>query len=172
MDVLSGVSVEGFKILAVIAGLVVGVGIYFLYFRKWYWGLASAVFTYVIVTAGAGLYVLLHINDPRWSAGKEPLLEAPKVSEAPLIGQYLEPLGDFLNSTANSINDFVAFRHALPVAQEFFTFALWGLIIFVPVMITALVMSRLQPLLLENKVKLLTKAVNELRIASGQKPLK
>lgn len=169
MDVLS---IEGFKILAVIVALMVGVGVYFLYFRKWYWGLVGAAFTYVLAMVVAGVYVLLHINDPRWSSGKEPLLEAPKVSEAPIIGQYLEPLGAFLNNTANTINDFVAFQHALPVAQDFFTLALWGLAVLLPALIVATVMSRLQPLLLEKEVDKLKKAINEMRVASGQDPLK
>lgn len=172
MDVLSGVSVEGFKILAVILALLAGVGIYFGFFRKWYWAIVGAVFVFTISTAGAGLYVLLHVNDSRWSADKEPFLEAPKVSETPFIGQYLEPLGAFLNNTANSINDFVAFQRALPIAQDYFTLALWGLVILFPVMIVALVMSRLQPLLLEKRVDELKKAVNEMRVANGQKPLK
>ena len=182
MDVLS---IEGFKILAFVLALVVGAGVYVGFFRKWYWALVGAAFTFVVTTAGVGLYILLHVTDPRWSGGQEPFIQAPKVSETPLIGQYLEPLGTFLNQTASSINDAVAFQHALPVAWEFFSLSLFGLVVFVSAMIVALVMSKLQSLLLEKKVielqrqnnsqkgqiGELTQAVNELRAGQGLPPL-
>jgi hypothetical protein len=175
MDVLS---IDGFKILIWVLALLVTVGVYFGFFRQRYWALVSGAFTFIATAAGIGLYILMHVTDPRWSGNQQVIGQPPKLSETPIIGQYLEPLGTFLNQTASSINDFVAFQHALPVAQEFFAYALWGFVAFVPLMILALVMSRLQPLLLEKKVKeqqadlkRLTRAVNDLRAEQGLSPL-
>lgn len=139
---LSGISVDGFKILAVVVALLVGVGVFFGFFRRWYWALFAAVFSYMVLTAGTGVYVLMHLNDPRWSVGKEPLLQAPTLSGAPVVGELMKPLEGFLRDAATSINELASFRHALPVAQEFFALAGWALLVLVPVTIVALVVSR------------------------------
>ena len=180
MDVLS---VESLKYLAAIPALVVGVSIYFVYFRDRYWALASAVFAYTLTVLGIGLYILSHATDPRWS-GQE-LVQAPKISDTPIIGKALEPLGTFLNQTADSVNYAAAFQHAFPVAWDFFVLAFVGLIIFAAAALVAMVMSKLQTRLMKNEVKTLkkqnnelqdkvgklTKAVNELHAMNGMPPL-
>jgi hypothetical protein len=175
MDVLSGISVDTLKFLGfVIAGLI-SIGVYFAFFKKWQWALVGAVFTYLIWTTGIGLYVLLHVNDPRWS-GEETSLQAPAIADTPIIGQYMQPLNDFLNSTASSINDFVAFQHALPVAQEFFGLAGWALAILVPVVLFAVIYSRIQAAIesaqQKDKMKKMKAAIRELQEINGLDPLK
>jgi hypothetical protein len=167
MDVLS---VDVLKMLPWILALLIGAAVYFIYFRKWYSAAIGAAFTFVVAALGIGMYILLHATDTRWS-GQE-VIQAPKVSETPLIGQSLEPLGTFLNQTANSINYAAAFQHAFPVAWEFFMLALYGLIPLAISLAIAGVMSHLRTLLLEKKVDLLTKAVNEQRLKDGLPPVK
>jgi hypothetical protein len=180
MDVLS---VESFKYLAVIPALLVGVLVYFVYFRDKYWALASAVFAYTLAVLSVGLYILSHATDPRWS-GQE-LVQAPKISDTPIVGKALEPLGAFLNQTADSINYAAAFEHAFPVAWDFFTLAFAGLIGFAAAVLVAMTVSKLQTRLMKNEVKTLkrqnnelqgvvsklTKAVNEQRAINGLPPL-
>jgi len=180
MDVLS---VESFKYLAAIPALLVGVVVYFVYFRDRYWALAGAVFAYTLTVLCIGLYILSHATDPRWS-GQE-LVQAPKVTDTPIVGQALESLGVFLNQTADSINYAAAFEHAFPVAWDFFILAFVGLMVFAAAALVAMTMSKLQTRLMKNEVKTLkkqnnelqgkvgklTKAVNELYARNGQPPL-
>lgn len=140
--ILNSVSVDGFKITAVIVSLLVGIGVFYGFFKRWYWALFATVFTYMIVTAGIGVYVLMHINDARWSEGEAPLLQAPSVGNTPVIGEMMRPLDDFMRDATTSINELVSFRHALPVAQDFFALSGWALVALVPVAIMALVVSR------------------------------
>lgn len=139
---LSNVSVDGFKLLAVIVSSLVGVGVFFGFFKRWYWALFASIFTYMILTAGVGVYVLMHISDARWAVGREPLLEAPSVGDTPVIGEMMRPLDDFMRDAAMSINQLTSFRHALPVAQDFFALSGWALLVLIPVAIMALVISR------------------------------
>lgn len=140
--IFNSVSVDGFKILAVMVALLVGIGVFYGFFKRWYWALFATVFTYMIVTAGIGVYVLMHINDARWSVGKAPLLQAPSMGNTPVIGEMMRPLDDFMRDTAMSINELVSFRHALPVAQDFFALSGWALLALIPVAIMALAVSR------------------------------
>jgi hypothetical protein len=176
MDVLSGISVETFKILIVAVAVLVGGGVVFGFFRKWQWALFGAVFTYAVAAAGVGIYILLHINDPRWSAGKEPLLKAPSITDAPLIGQYLEPLNGFLNDTAISVNELVAFRHALPLAQEFFGLAGWALLALLPLAAIGFFVSRMQTarqsLHQQQELRRLQRGLDDVRARLGMDPLK
>lgn len=176
MDVLSGISVETFKILVVAVALLVGVGVFFSFYKKWQWALFGAVMTYALATAGVGTYILLHINDPRWSVGKEPLVTAPSITNTPVIGQYLEPLNGFLNNTAASINELAAFRHALPLAQEFFALAGWALLALIPLGVIALFVSHLQDahesLRQRQGLRRLERGLNDIRSQLGMGPLK
>ena len=146
MDVvLSGIAIDWFKILSFVVALVVGAGLILTFRRKWQWGIVGAVAAYMVATAGVGIYILLHVNDSRWSAGKEPLLQAPSFSDTPLVGPSLEPLDGFLSDTASSINELVAFRHAIPVAQEFFGLAGWAFLALIPLTLVAVVIGKFQP---------------------------
>ena len=161
MDVvLSGISVDGFKVIAVVLAALVGAGVYLGFFRKWYWALFAVTFTYMVVSAGIGVYVLMHFTDPRWSMGKEPLLQAPAVGDTPVVGELLRPLEGFLQDAATSINDLAAFRHALPVAQEFFALAGWALLLLIPVTIMALAVSRFKQATMFLRVERLVAKVN------------
>jgi len=163
MDVvLSGISVEGFKVAAAVGSLLIGVAVYFGFFRRWYWAIFAAIFTYMILTAGVGVYVLMHITDPRWSVGRDPLLQAPSLGGTPVIGERLLPLDDFLRDMATSVNEFTSFRHALPVAQDFFALAGWSLLALVPVAIMALAISRFKSATLFLRFDRLAATVREL----------
>jgi hypothetical protein len=163
MDVvLSGISVEWFKVIAAIGSLLIGVAVYFSFFKRWYWAIVAAVFTYMVFTAGIGVYVLMHITDPRWSVGRDPLLQAPSLGGTPVIGEMMRPLDDFLRDMATSVNELTSFRHALPVAQDFFALAGWSLLVLVPVAIMALAISRFKSATLFLRVERLATTVREL----------
>jgi hypothetical protein len=163
MDVvLSGISVEGFKVTAVVGSLLIGIAVYLGFFRRWYWAIFATVFTYMILTAGVGVYVLMHITDPRWSVGRDPLLQAPSLGGTPVIGDMMRPLDDFLRDMAASVNEFTSFRHALPVAQDFFALAGWSLLVLIPVTIMALATSRFKSATLFLRFDRLAATVREL----------
>lgn len=163
MDVLSGIGVEGLKTLAVILATIVGLGLFFGFVRKWQWALCAAVFTYMVTTVGTGVYVLMTIGDPRWSTGKEPLLQAPSISDTPMIGQWMAPLDAFLGEAATSINELVAFRHAFPVAQDFFALAGWALLLLIPLVIAALIVSRFQPSKDQQEIRALREELRQIK---------
>lgn len=144
MDVLGGISVEAFKILAVVVALLVGAGILLSSAKAWHWAIVGAVASYMVITAGIGMYVMMHISDPRWSVGKEPLIVAPSISETPIIGPQLEPIDNFMGNAATKLNELLSIQYALPVASEFFNQAIWAFGATIVALIAALVVQRRQ----------------------------
>lgn len=136
MDLLAGLSRDDLRIFTWIAAaaflLVAGV----VRLRMLHWTVLGSVLLFAALNAGAGIYVLSHVSDPRWSAGEEPLT-APSFSETPLVGQYLDPLDTALNSVVGGVNEFLAFKQALPIALEFLAMSGWALLVSFPLMILA-----------------------------------
>lgn len=163
MDVLGSIGVETFKILAAILATVVGLALLAGFGRRWQWAVCGAGCTYMVATASIGVYVLMTIGDVRWSTGKEPLLQAPSFSGTPVIGRSLEPLDSFLGQAATSINEFVAFRHAFPVAQDFFTLAGWTFLLLIPVTIIAMIVTRFQPSREQLEIRALREEIRQIK---------
>ena len=102
-----------------------------------HWTALGAVLLFAALNAGAGIYVLNHFRDPRWSAGAEPPLTAPSFSETPVVGQFLDPLDDVMDGVVGGVNEFVAFKQALPIALDFLAASGWALLLSFPLVILA-----------------------------------
>ncbi|MFE4833936.1 hypothetical protein ACFRAU_04545 [Arthrobacter sp. NPDC056691] len=100
----------------------------------------GAVLLFAALNAGAGIYVLNHVGDPRWSDG-EPPLSAPSFSGTPMVGQFLGPLDSALNSVVGGVNAFLAFKQALPIALGFLGTSGWALMVSFPLGILATVIT-------------------------------
>jgi hypothetical protein len=105
--------------------------------RRLYWTALGSVLLFAALNAGAGIYVLNHFGDSRWSAGGEPPLSAPSFSGTPVVGQFLGPLDSALNGVVGGVNEFLAFKQALPVALDFLAASGWALLVSFPLAVLA-----------------------------------
>jgi len=138
VDLLAGLSIDGFKILSWVLALAVGLGIC-LWPRKWHWSALDAVAVWIAANVGWGIYVLAHRGDPRWPA--DGTFSAPSLSGTPLVGEYLEPLDSWMDGVVGGVNDLRDLQEAIAVAMEFFMLAGWGCVAAVPAAILAVVGS-------------------------------
>lgn len=104
--------------------------------RRMHWTALGSVLLFAALNAGAGIYVLNHFGDSRWSGG-EPPLSAPSFSGTPVVGQFLGPLDSALNGVVGGVNEFLAFKQALPVALDFFAASGWALLVSFPLAVLA-----------------------------------
>lgn len=109
--------------------------------RSLHWTALGSVLLFAALNAAAGIYVLNHFTDSRWSSGGEPPLSAPSFSGTPVVGQFLGPLDSALNGVVGGVNDFLAFKHALPVALEFLGASGWAMLLSFPLAVVAAVVS-------------------------------
>ena len=109
--------------------------------RRLHWTALGSVLLFAALNAGAGIYVLNHFSDSRWSTGGDPPLSAPSLSGTPLVGQFLGPLDSALNGVVRGVNDFLAFQQALPIALDFLAVSGWALLLSFPLAVVAAVVS-------------------------------
>ncbi len=133
MDILAGINSEWLKALTWVTALLCGVAVLLARPRRPDLAALAAVVVFLAASTGAGIYVLNHLGDGRWGGDQEARLDPPPLSGTPLVGEFLGPLDGALNAMADGVNDFVAFRAALPVALEYFAAAGWALALLVPV---------------------------------------
>ncbi len=137
MDLLAGISRDQLGIFpgaaAAVFALVAGVWRP----RRLHWTALGSVLLFAALKAGAGIYVLSHFGDSRWSAGGNPPLSAPSFSGKPVVGQFLGPLDSALNELVSEVNDFLAFKQALPVALDFLEASGWALLASFPLALLA-----------------------------------
>ncbi len=119
MDLLAGMSRDELRNLCVGRGRRLRLGGGRLASAQASLDFVGLVLLFAALNAGAGIYVLNHFGDSRWSPGSEPPLSAPSFSGTPVVGQFLGPLDSALNGVVGGVNDFLAFKHALPVALDF-----------------------------------------------------
>ncbi|WP_232084367.1 hypothetical protein [Arthrobacter sp. SO5] len=105
--------------------------------RRLHWTALGSVLLLAALNAGAGIYVLNHFGDSRWSAGGEAPLSAPSFSGTPVVGQFLGPLDSALDGVVGGVNEFLAFKQALPVALDFLAASGWALLVSFPLAIVA-----------------------------------
>ncbi|MDQ0617290.1 hypothetical protein [Arthrobacter globiformis] len=105
--------------------------------RRLHWTALGSVLLFATINAGFGSYVLNHFSDPRWSTGGQPPLTAPSFSGTPIVGQFLGPLDSALNGVVGGVNDFLAFKQALPVALDFLATSGWALLVAFPLAVLA-----------------------------------
>ncbi|WP_225437502.1 hypothetical protein [Arthrobacter sedimenti] len=101
----------------------------------------GAVFLFAALNAAAGVYILNHFSDSRWSPEGMALLSAPSLSETPLVGEFLVPLDSAMEGVVGGVNDFRAFQQALPVTFEFLAASGWALLVSVPLVVFAAFVS-------------------------------
>lgn len=135
MDLLAGVSIDGFKILSWVLALAVGLGICF-WPRKRHWAALDAVLVWIAANVGWGIYVLAHRGDARWPADTS-LPGPPSLSGTPLVGEYLEPLDSWMDGVVGGVNDLWDLQAAIAVAMDFFRLAGWGCVAAVPAAVIA-----------------------------------
>ncbi len=86
--------------------------------RSLHWSAVGSVMLFAALNAGAGVYVLNQVGDSRWAAGGEPSLSALSFAETPIVGEHLAPLDSALQAVVGGMNDFLAFKQALPVSTR------------------------------------------------------
>ncbi|MFK0009292.1 hypothetical protein ACIQTZ_19810 [Paenarthrobacter sp. NPDC090520] len=101
--------------------------------RRFHWTALTSILLFAALNTGAGVYVLNHYSDPRWSEVASTQLSAPSLAETPLVGQFMGPLDSALKAVVTGVNDFMSFKAALPVALDFLGAAGWALLISFPV---------------------------------------
>lgn len=138
---MSGINLDWFKALTWIFAIVTGLLLAFWRQGRLHLAALGCVSAFMVTSAGAGIYVLNHVGDPRWGSRAEDRISAPPLTETPVIGPYMGSLDDVIRGVAGSVNHFVDFRAALPVAMEFFVAAGWALALALPLGLAALIVS-------------------------------
>jgi hypothetical protein len=141
VDILSGVSVDWLKALTWISAILTGLLLGLWRPRRLHLAALGSVFVFLVTNAGAGIYVLNHVGDPRWSGKAEDRVGVPPLTDTPVVGRFLESLEAQLRGIADNVNHFVDFSAALPQAMEFFVAAGWALVISLPLALAALIFS-------------------------------
>ena len=91
MDLLGGLSRDELRIFSWIAATVFALAAGLWRPCTLHWTALGSVLLFAAFNAAAGIYVLNHFSDSRWSAGGEPPLSAPSFSGTPIVGQFLGP---------------------------------------------------------------------------------
>ena len=141
LDLLGSISRDQFHIYpwGIAAAFLLVVGI--LRWRSLHWIVVGSVILFASLNAGAGVYVLNHVGVSRWAAGGEPSLSAPSFAETPIVGEYLVPLDSALQAVVGGMNDFLAFKQALPIALEFLASSGYALLVSFPMAFIAVCIS-------------------------------
>ncbi|MCO4238650.1 hypothetical protein [Pseudarthrobacter raffinosi] len=141
MDLLGGLSRDELRFFPWIAAAVFALVAGLWRPRRFHWTALGSVLLFAALNAGAGIYVLSQFRDSRWSAGGEPPLTVPSFSGTPIVGQFLGPLDSALNGVVGGVNEFLAFKQALPIALDFLAVSGWALLLSFPLAIVAAVVS-------------------------------
>ncbi|MDQ0095022.1 hypothetical protein [Paeniglutamicibacter psychrophenolicus] len=141
MELLGSLSLEQLHSYSwgIAAGVLLVLGVY--RWRSLHWTVVGSVMLFAALNAGAGIYVLSTVGDSRWSAGEESSLSAPSFAETPVVGGYLVPLDSALHAVVGGVNEFMAFKQALPIALEFLATSGIALLVSFPLAIIAAIVS-------------------------------
>ncbi|RKR12706.1 hypothetical protein C8D78_3610 [Arthrobacter oryzae] len=129
MDLLGGMNRDELRTLSWVAAAIFAVAAGVWRPRRLHWTALGSVLLFAALNVGAGIYVLNHFEDPRWSPGGEPPLSAPSFAGTPVVGQFLGPLDAALNGVVGGVNEFLAFKRALPIAMDFLAASGWALLV-------------------------------------------
>ncbi|WP_051420893.1 hypothetical protein [Paenarthrobacter nicotinovorans] len=141
MDLLSTVSPDQLPVFIWVATAVFVIAGGIFQPRRFHWTALGAVVGFAALNAVAGLYVLNHYADPRWSSQAVSRLSAPSLADTPLGGQFMGPLDSALVSVVTGVSEFLAFKEALPVALDFMATAGWALLVSFPVAVITVSVS-------------------------------
>lgn len=144
MELLSGVSVDTFKMLTWIAAPVIG-GLFLIGGRassplalaaRVISALLAATVSYAAANMAVVFYILAHLTDARWSVGKDPGIDSPDLSAGPTIFQPItDMLNDLLSTMTGSLNNVIAMKNAFLTIPGFVAAAAWAVLLLVPLVI-------------------------------------
>jgi hypothetical protein len=128
MDVFANISLDSFKVLTWVLALVLA-GLWFLIsaHRK-YWDIIASVLLSLLVGAaafllanlGVAFYILSHMTDPRWSAGKEPLWKPSELeSNLPFIDEVVKLLNGVQDNVSGAVNNVGTIQNAIFATGDF-----------------------------------------------------
>lgn len=137
MDLLAGMGRDELRAWSWVAAAVLALAAGAWRPRGFHWAAVGFVMLFAALNAGAGIYVLNHVGDSRWSTGAETPLSAPPLAETPVVGQFLGTLDSTLHEMVGGVNAFLAFQQALPVALDFFARSGWALLVAFPLAMLA-----------------------------------
>lgn len=141
---MSGVTLDWLKALTWLCAISIGLLVAFLGRGRFDLAALASVTVLMVTNAGAGIYVLNHVGDPRWDSRAEDRLSAPPpLTETPVIGEFLAPLDSLMGGVVDGVNQVVDFQAAFPVAMEFFVAAGWAFAASLPLSLVALVVGYL-----------------------------
>ncbi|MFL4476760.1 hypothetical protein ACIPUB_00610 [Paeniglutamicibacter sp. ORCA_105] len=141
MELLGRLSLEQLHSYSwgIAAGVLLVLGVF--RWRSLHWTVVGSVTLFAALNAGSGIYVLSTVGDSRWSAGEESSLSAPSLAGTPVVGEYLVPLDSALHAVVGGVNEFMAFKQALPIALEFLAMSGIALLVSFPLAIIAVIIS-------------------------------
>lgn len=129
MDVFAGVSIEWFRILVWVTAVVFGVLGFFISAHKKYWeivvaslsGLLFASVAFLLANLAVSFYILSDLTNPRWSAGKGPLIKTNDIqSPLGLLDGLVNNINGLQQNVAGAVNDVGRMQNAIGIAVEFF----------------------------------------------------
>ena len=104
----------------------------------------------------------------RWSAGAESSLTAPSFAGTPVVGEYLLPLDSALQDVVGGVNDFIAFKQALPIALNFLTMSGLALLVAFALAFIAVIISMIMARNRNRELKKYRATVDQLKVELEQ----
>lgn len=139
----SELTVDAIKWLVLIASLAFAICMTAIHKKRVWWVLFEGAAAYVILNVSVALYIITHPTNSIWSVDVENRLSAPDLPGGQLIGPITDPLNSFLDGITVTVNDLLATKNALFVAQDFLSAAGVGGLIAVPLFIASLILTRI-----------------------------
>lgn len=151
MDVfLASISLDWFRILVWTVAIPFGVLGFFISNHKRYWeivvaalsGLLLASFAFLLANLAVSFYILSDMTNPRWSAGKDPLMTQNDIqSPLGIFDGIVNDINGLQQNVAGAVNTVGYMQNAVGVAVEFFWMVVWSIgAIFVLAVCTLLTM--------------------------------
>ncbi|PNH86076.1 hypothetical protein [Arthrobacter sp. AFG20] len=178
--VLGQVSVDTFKILVWIGASIIG-GL-FVFGRRVSsgWEIASrmvsvllaATISFVGLNMAIVFYILAHLADPRWSVGKDPMVDIPELSAGSFFEPVTNTLNDVLNKVSGSLNDAISIKNAFLIIPDFVVPAGQALWLLLALMIAARLISWKIGKMRAQEIERNTRDLADIRSQLGLSPFK
>jgi hypothetical protein len=149
MEMLSDFSVDTFKNLVWLVAFIVG-GLFLIgspvssplkIAARVINALLAATVSFAAANLAVVFYILAHLTDPRWSAGKDPTLDSPELSAGPFFQPITDALNDVLRSLTGSLNNVIALKNAFLTTPDFIIAAGWAFLLLLPLVIAVRIIA-------------------------------
>lgn len=178
MELLSDVSVDTFKDLVWIAAFTVGglfvIGAPVFSPLKIAARAANALLAATVAFAAANLavvfYILAHLTDARWSAGKDPRIDSPQLSAGPFFKPVTDTLNDVLGNLTGSLNNVISLKNAFLTMPDFIVAAGWGFSMLLPLVILVRIVAWLNGKEQAKQIERNTRDLADIRAQFGLAP--